>query len=178
VWHKTRWRCAEAACARSSFTDAIAEVPEGWRTTGRLRRGIAAAVGDACRSVAEAATAFGVSWPTAHAAVVVAADAAAGEQELTTVLGLDETRRGKPRWVFSVLERRWVRTDAWDTGFVDLAGVQGLLGQVEGRTSAGVVRQLSAMPSAAMTCAECRAGCIAAFGGQLRPLLTDLVLRR
>jgi hypothetical protein len=29
-----------------------------------------------------------------------------------------------------------VRTDAWDTGFVDIAGEQGLLGQVEGRTSA------------------------------------------
>ncbi|MDT0264628.1 hypothetical protein RM423_25130, partial [Jatrophihabitans sp. DSM 44399] len=34
---------------------------------------------------------------------------------------------------------RWLRTDAWDTGFVDLAGTQGLLGQVEGRTSACVV---------------------------------------
>jgi len=35
-----------------------------------------------------------------------------------------------------------VRTDAWGTGFVDLqpgAGGQGLLGQVEGRTSACVV---------------------------------------
>jgi len=72
-----------------SFTDAITDVPAGWRTTGRLRRGIAAAVGDACRSVAETAVAFGVSWPTAHAAVVVAADAAAGEPDPVTVLGID-----------------------------------------------------------------------------------------
>ena len=142
VWHKTRWRCVEPTCVRLSFTESIEEVPAGWRTTGRLRRGIAAAVGDACRSVAEAAVAFGVSWPTAHAAVVTAADAAAGEPEPTTVLGIDETRRGKPRWTFSVVDRRWVRTDAWDTGFVDLAGVQGLLGQVEGRTSACVVTWL------------------------------------
>lgn len=32
-----------------------------------------------------------------------------------------------------------MRTDAWDTGFVDLAGSQGLLGQVQGRTSVCVV---------------------------------------
>jgi transposase len=127
---------------RLSFTESIGEVPAGWRTTGRLRRGIAAAVGDACRSVAEAAQAFGVSWPTAHAAVVTAADAAADEPQPTTVLGIDETRRGKPRWTFSVVERRWVRSDAWDTGFVDLADAQGLLGQVEGRTSAAVVTWL------------------------------------
>jgi transposase len=144
VWHKTRWRCIEATCLRLSFTESIAEVPAGWRTTGRLRRGIAAAVGDACRSVAEAASAFGVSWPTAHAAVVVAADAATGEPEPTAVLGIDETRRGKPRWTFSTDVGRWVRTDAWDTGFVDLADAQGLLGQVEGRTSAAVVTWLKA----------------------------------
>ncbi len=35
--------------------------------------------------------------------------------------------------------RRWVRVDPWDTGFVDLAGSQGLLGQREGRTGAGVI---------------------------------------
>jgi transposase len=58
--------------------------------------------------VAEVADSFGVSWPTAHAAVV---------QE---------------------------RTDAYDTGFVDLAGDQGLLGQVEGRTSNCVVDWLHA----------------------------------
>lgn len=67
VWHKRRWRCVESTCARGSFTEAIEEVPAGWRTTGRLRRAIAAAVGDACRSVAEAAGSWGVSWPTAHA---------------------------------------------------------------------------------------------------------------
>src|SRR3712207_9398782 len=32
----------------------------------------------------------------------------------------------------------WVRTDPWETGFVDLAGGQGLLGQVDGRTTAAV----------------------------------------
>lgn len=145
-WHKTRWRCREPSCARLSFTESIGEVPAGWRTTGRLRRAIACAVGDACRSVAEAAGAFGVSWPTAHAAVIKAAAEQLGEPEPTTVLGIDETRRGRPRWSYDVETARWVRTDAWDTGFVDLAGDQGLLGQVEGRTSACVVQWLEQRP--------------------------------
>jgi transposase len=139
VWHKRRWRCVEPSCLRLSFTEAIEEVPAGRRTTGRLRRAMAAAVGDACRSVAEVAGHYGVSWPTAHAAVVVAAQEMLREPEPTQVLGIDETRRGRPRWAFSTEAGRWVRTDAWDTGFVDLAGAQGLLGQVSGRTSACVV---------------------------------------
>jgi transposase len=76
--------------------------------------------------------------------VTEAAEAAAGEPEPIGVLGIDETRRGRPRWTFSVEAGRWVRTDAWDTGFVDLAGDQGLLGQVEGRTSACVTGWLQA----------------------------------
>ena len=53
--------------------------------------------------------------------VTEAAEAAASEPEPIMVLGIDETRRGRPRWTFSVETGRWVRTDAWDTGFVDLA---------------------------------------------------------
>lgn len=144
VWHKQRWRCVEAACARQSFTQVIEEIPAGRRTTGRMRRGIAAAVADAARSVSEVAGAFAVSWPTAHAAVIEAAAAWLGEPEPTAVLGIDETRRGRPRWTQEATTGRWVRTDAWDTGFVDLAGGQGLLGQVEGRTSACVITWLEA----------------------------------
>ncbi len=33
---------------------------------------------------------------------------------------------------------RWRRTDPWETGFVDLADDQALLGQVDGRTSAAI----------------------------------------
>ena len=61
----------------------------------------------------------------------------------TRVLGIDETRRGKPRWAYDQDERRWVRVDPWDTGFVDLDGDQGLLGQQEGRTGATVVDWLT-----------------------------------
>ncbi len=139
VWRKRRWRCQSAGCPVGSFTESIPEVPARARVTGRVRRAIGAAVGDANRAVSEVAGAFGVSWPTAHAAVIDAAAAALHEAQPTTVLGVDETRRGKPRWEPDPVTGRWTRIDRWDTGFVDLAGVQGLLGQATGRTKATVV---------------------------------------
>ncbi len=118
------------------------------RTTGRLRRAIGAAVADEARSVSETARGHGVTWPTAQRAVTDLAERVLTEPEPMRVLGIDETRRGKARWVFQVDETtavgRWVRRDPFDTGFVDLAGSQGLLGQVEGRTSAAVVGWLQA----------------------------------
>ncbi len=142
-WNKTRWRCREDYCARASFTETIAQVPARARTPQRLRTQIGAAVGDAARSVTEVAAAHGVSWPTAHRAFAAHADALLGEPEPTPVLGIDETRRGKPRWEYCCETGRWVRVDPWDTGFVDLAGSQGLLGQREGRTGAAVIAWLS-----------------------------------
>src|ERR1700730_13107199 len=47
------------------------------------------------------------------------------------------------RWERCAATGRWVRIDPWDTGFVDLAGDQGLLGQREGRTSSAVIDWLS-----------------------------------
>ena len=58
------------------------------------------------------------------------------------MIGIDETRRGKPRWQYSV-PGRWVRVDPWDTGFVDLAGGQRLLGHREGRSGAAVIDWLA-----------------------------------
>ena len=142
-WNKTRWRCREDYCERASFTEAVAQVPARARTTTRLRTQIGVAIGDAARSVAEVADAHGVSWPTAHRAFVDHADAALPEPAPTRVLGIDETRRGKPRWQYCLDTARWVRVDPWDTGFVDLAGIQGLLGQREGRTGATVVDWLT-----------------------------------
>ena len=144
VWHKARWRCVEAGCGRLSFTESVPEVPARARTTGRLRRAVGEAGADACRSVAEVAGAYGLSWPTAHAAVIELAARELTEPAPTVALGIDETRRGRPRWTQEAVSGRWVRTDAWDTGFVDLAGTQGLLGQVEGRTSGCVVTWLQA----------------------------------
>ena len=142
-WNKTRWRCREDYCGRGSFTESIAQVPAWARTTRRLRTQISAAVGDAARSVAEVAAAHSVSWPTAHRAFVAHAEKVLAEPQPTSVLGIDETRRGKPRWERCAATGRWVRVDPWDTGFVDLAGDQGLLGQREGRTGAAVVTWLA-----------------------------------
>ena len=141
-WNKTRWRCREDYCGLGSFTESIEQVPARARSTGRLRSQIGAAIGEAARSVSEVAAAHGVSWPTAHRAFVAHAEELLGEPEPTRVLGIDETRRGKPRWERCAATRRWVRVDPWDTGFVDLAGSQGLLGQREGRTGAAVVEWL------------------------------------
>ena len=52
-WCKSRWRCVEPLCGRGSFTESTAEIGPRMRTTGRPRRSIAAAVGDAARSVDE-----------------------------------------------------------------------------------------------------------------------------
>ncbi|MCW2562443.1 MAG: hypothetical protein JWQ31_1003 [Mycobacterium sp.] len=141
-WNKSRWRRREDYCKRSSFTEAIAQVPARARSTRRLRSSIGAAIGEAARSVTEVAIAHGVSWPTTHRAFVAHAERL-GEPEPTRVLGIDETRRGKPFWEHCIETGRWVRVDPWDTGFVDLAGDQGLLGQREGRTGATVIAWLS-----------------------------------
>lgn len=137
-WNKTRWRCGEDYCARGSFTEAIVAVPARARTTTRLRTQIGVAIGDA-RSVTEVAASHGVSWPTAHRAFVAHADGLLGEPQPVRVLGIDETRRGRPRWTRCGASGRWRRVDPWDTGFVDLSGDQGLLGQHPGRTSTTVV---------------------------------------
>src|ERR1700758_3485928 len=80
-WNKTRWRCRQDYCERSSFTETIAQVPARARTTQRLRTQIGTAIGDAARSVTEVATAHGVSWPTAHRAFVAHAEAVLTDPE-------------------------------------------------------------------------------------------------
>ncbi|GAB7146644.1 hypothetical protein [Mycobacterium riyadhense] len=109
-----------------------------------MRTAIGAAIGDAARSVAEVADAHGVSWPTAHRAFIAHAGEQLKRPALTPALGIDETRRGKPRWQHYPATCRWMRVDPWDTGFVDLVGDQGLLGQREGRTGAEVIDWLAA----------------------------------
>lgn len=146
-WHKTRWRCHNQSCARATFTEAIDQVPARRRTTSRLREQIGQAIGQAARSVVEVAAAHGVSWPTAHTAFCEVADRMLDDPEPVRVLGIDETRRGRPRWERDP-DGHWYRVDPWDTGFVDLAGDQGLLGQVTGRTSAAVTEWLAAQSPA------------------------------
>jgi transposase len=140
-WRKRRWRCRTQDCPQQTFTEAVGQVPAGMRTTTRLREGMARAVEDG-RDQSEVAAAHGVSWPTVQRALVDYAHRELAEPEPTTVLGMDETRFGRPRWLPEGSGAqgpiRWRRTDPWETGFVDLVGDQALLGQVDGRTSAAV----------------------------------------
>jgi len=108
-WNKTRYRCRNETCTRASFTEALPQAPARRRTTTRLRTQIGRCVGEAPCSVIEAADDAGVSSPTAHAAFVAHADAVLGEVAPVAVLGIDETRRGKPRWTRDQVSGRWVR---------------------------------------------------------------------
>lgn len=64
-------------------------------------------------------------------------------------LGIDEHRRGKPRFHRDPTSGAWVAdADRWQTVFVDSAGGQGLLGQVDGRTKADVTGWLAAQDPA------------------------------
>jgi transposase len=146
-WRKRRWRCRTEGCARQSFTEQVGQVPAGMRTTTRLRTALAVAVENG-RDQAEVAAAHGVSWPTVQRAVVVHGAVELVEPAPVTVLGMDETRFGRPRWLpdgeHDDGRMRWRRTDPWETGFVDITGDQTLLGQVDGRTSAAVQTWLAA----------------------------------
>ena len=121
------------------------------RTTTRLRVALAVAVEDG-RDQSEVAAAHGVSWPTVQRAVVAHGLVELVEPEPVGVLGMDETRFGRPRWLPDGHHdgpgedgrMRWQRTDPWETGFVDITGEQALLGQVDGRTSAAVQAWLAA----------------------------------
>ena len=141
-WHKTQYFCRERRCPRKAFTEAIPEVPAGARLTGRLRRHVAGRVADGM-AVSGACEGL-VSWPTAHAAWVAHAEARIAEPAPTAVLGIDETRRGRPVWVQDPSTGKWRLTERVETNFVDLAGAGGLLGQTAGRTSAAVVAWLDA----------------------------------
>ena len=57
---------------------------------------------------------------------------------------MDETRFGRPRWLptgtmtvpVRTARSAGVRTDPWETGFVDITGDQALLGQVDSHSVA------------------------------------------
>lgn len=148
VWHKARWRCRESACPRGSFTESLPGIPARSRLTARLRGELGAAAAERFSSVTAAAGHYRVSWPIANMALLAHITAPlSGPLPAVAVLGIDETRRGKPVWEQDPQTRRWrIAHDRWHTGIVDAAGSCGLLAHVEGRTSAAVVEWLQAQP--------------------------------
>lgn len=141
-WHKVQYACRESLCARKAFTEQIRELPAGARVTGRLRRQVAVAIGEGL-AVSVAGQGL-MSWPIAHAAFVVHADTLLAEPTAVTILGIDETHRGRPVWTRGELTKTWVRSERFETNFVDLAGTQGLLGQASGRKKTNVIGWLDA----------------------------------
>jgi hypothetical protein len=136
-WVKRRWKCQDERCPRKTFTESLPQVPPRCRLTARLRGQAGAGVGERGITPAGAARHAGVSWPVAHAAFTEAADLVL-EQVLAPVahLGIDEHRRGRPRWARDTATGEYVQqAGRWHTCFFDLSGDQGLLGQVEGRTA-------------------------------------------
>jgi len=141
-WHKTHFTCRQRLCSRKAFTESIAELPPRARITSRTRRAVAVAVGSG-RSVVAVTRDLAMSWPTAPAAFVSHADRLLVEPDAPGVLGIDETRRGRPRWTRGG-DGTWSRLERFETNFVDLSGPGGLLGQTAGRTCKGVVDWLEA----------------------------------
>jgi transposase len=80
----------------------------------------------------------GMSWPVIHRHYCAHADGLLTEPDPPAVLGIDETRRGTPKWVCDADTGRWARTERFETNFTDLAGQGRLLGQVAGRTGTAV----------------------------------------
>lgn len=136
-WRKRQYRCLEVACPRKAFTESIAEIPPRARVTGRLCRAAARQVASG-RSVAAVAAELGVSWPVVHTRFAAHAAGLLTEPDPPAVLGIDKTRRGRPRWVQNPETGRWERTERFETNFTDLAGDGALLGQAAGRTGAAV----------------------------------------
>jgi transposase len=137
-WRKRRLVCAESLCPRRSFTQTAAAVRPRGRVTERLRDRVATAIAGSNRAVSEVAAGYGVSWPTAHRALVAAAARWLPEPEPTSRLGIDETRFRSVRWVLDGVT--WRRSDPWLTSFVDCSrdGPGSLLGLAPGRTGACV----------------------------------------
>ncbi len=133
-WRKRRLVCREERCARWSFTQTSDAIQPRARVTERLRTRVAQAIAVGNRAVSEVAAEYGVSWPTAHKALVVATTRWLPEPTSTSRLGIDETRFRSVRWLLDGIS--WRRSDPWLTSFVDCssAGSGSLLGLAPGRT--------------------------------------------
>jgi transposase len=90
------------------------------------------------RAVSDVAREYGLSWPTVHKALVVAAAKWLPRPAPTSRLGIDETRFRSVRWILDGIS--WKRSDPWLTSFVDCSrdGPGSLLGLAPGRTGACV----------------------------------------
>ena len=134
---KRRMKCAGKDCPAETFTEPVPQLPPRCTITRRLLEHAGAEVADRGITPAEAARDAGISWPSAHAAFKAKAGEMLEEEPAPVAhLGIDEHRRGRPRWRNDTDTGETVQlADRWHVCFYDLDGNQGLLGQVEGRTA-------------------------------------------
>ena len=103
------------SCGAGTFTESLPAVPSRCRVTTRLRAHAAGLVADGGRTVAQAARECGLSWPVAHQAFADRADPVLAQPPaLVAHLGIDEHRRGRPRFAadgdsgeYVLLADRW-----------------------------------------------------------------------
>lgn len=133
---KRRMKCTGKDCPAETFTESVPQLPPRCTITRRLLEHAGAEVADRGITPAEAARDAGISWPSAHAAFKTkASEILGGNPAPVAHLGVDEHRRGRPRWRKDTDTGETVQlADRWHVCFYDLDGNQGLLGQVEGRT--------------------------------------------
>ncbi len=128
---KRAFRCDTPGCERASFTETTDELPARSRVTARARRAMGVAGRD--RDTAGVATEFGLSWPTAWAAIKTAAK---------TAIEVSPTGRG-PR-ALGIDETRFWWRNRWLTGLVDLDTGE-LIDVIEGRTRTAVQDWIGAL---------------------------------
>jgi len=134
---RRRIECVVPGCDTGTFTEWVPQLPPRCQITRRLLEHAGAEVAERGITPAEAARHNRISWPSAHGAFTQAAGRLLGEEIAPVAcLGIDEHRRGRPRWRKDTDTGEYVQlADRWHTCFYDLSGNQGMLGQVEGRTA-------------------------------------------
>lgn len=139
VWVKRVWRCREAACSVSTWTETSEAIRARASWTERARAEACRRVGQDGHSVAQVAAAFGVGWATAMAAVEDYGRPMIdkpGRLEGVTALGVDETAfRGSTP----------TRHTEYVTGIVDVHRAF-LLDIVVGRSGSVVQRWVADQP--------------------------------
>jgi transposase len=134
---RRRMECLAPGCPAVTFTEWVPQLPPRCQITRRLLAHAGAEVAERGITPAEAARHNRISWPSAHGAFTERADEILGDEIVPAAyLGIDEHRRGRPRWRRDTDSGEYVQlADRWHTCFYDLSGSQGMLGQVEGRTA-------------------------------------------
>ena len=134
---RRRMECPVPGCPTGTFTEWVPQLPPRCSITRRLLAHAGAEVTERGITPAEAARHNRISWPSAHGAFTEKADKILGDEIAPVAcLGIDEHRRGRPRWRRDTDSGEYVQlADRWHTCFYDLSGSQGMLGQVEGRTA-------------------------------------------